>query len=319
MKPIIHRVSKATDPAGWLALRNTGIGGSDAARICGVSPFGGPLTVWLEKRGQAIPKETTEAMELGEWLEDSIAQLFSKRTGYKVKPAEYVIQSAEYPFMLASIDRWVEDDSGEEGILEVKNVGEYRAADWQDGVPDYYALQVQHYLCVTGKKYAWIAPLVGGNRLKPIRIERDERLIRELIRIEQDFWHLVEDGIPPAIDDSKTAEEVLRLCYPASKPGKQVELDDALQNIYRKLLQCREGLALLKQEEQGYKNRLMEAMGDAEAATMPGQPKPVLTYKGSVTRRLDTTRLASEKPDIVAPYYVESTSRKFLVKGVEDD
>lgn len=320
MKPIVHRVSKESDPQGWLALRRTGIGGSDVARICGVSPFGGPLTVWLEKRGEVPDRESSEAMELGEWLEEAIAQLFSKRTGYKVKPSNVVLRHQKHQFMLASIDRWVEDDTGATGVLEVKNVGEYMAADWADEqIPDYYMLQVQHYLCVTGLDYAWIAPLLGGNRLRPIRIDRNDALIDELIEIERKFWRMVEDATPPAIDDSPEAERVLRLCYPESDPTKQVTLDDERQDVFKKFIQARAAAALLKTEIQGYKNQLMEFMKDAEAAYIPGQEKPCLTYKGTATHRLDATRLAAEHPEVVAPYYIESSTRRFLVKGEKNE
>jgi len=36
----------------WLNERRKGIGGSDAAAICGVSPYRTPLQVWKDKRGR---------------------------------------------------------------------------------------------------------------------------------------------------------------------------------------------------------------------------------------------------------------------------
>ena len=35
----------------WLALRRTGIGGSDAGAIMGVSPYKGAFSVWADKHG----------------------------------------------------------------------------------------------------------------------------------------------------------------------------------------------------------------------------------------------------------------------------
>ncbi len=319
-KPIAHKLSKAADANAWLDFRRRGIGGSDVAAICGLNPYRGPLAVWLEKKGQAVQREATEAMELGEWLEDSIAEYFAKKKGFAIKPSNVILQHPKHTFMLASIDRWVDEGAGKEGVLEVKNVGERMAKEWrdlegEDSVPDYYALQVQHYLAVTGCEYAWVAPLIGGNRLKPVRLARDDRLIDELIEIERKFWNLVETDQAPAIDDSKEAEEVLRLVHPESTEGKSVELDVDLQAVYKKLSQARVAEAMLKTEIQGYKNRLMEAMADAEEAYIPGQEKPVVTYRGSKTRRFNSTRFVSEHPEQAAPYYTESTSRRFLVKG----
>ena len=318
-KPNVFHVSKAEDPEAWLAKRREGIGGSDVAAIFGLNPWKGPLAVWLEKKGQTPEREATERMEIGEWMEDSIAQLFAKRTGYVVKPCNVILQHPKHTFMLASVDRWVEDETGEEGVLEVKNIGEYMAEDWEDGkVPDYYGLQVHHYLAVSGKRYAWIAPLIGGNRLKPIRIARDDRLIDELIEGERKFWQLVESNTPPAIDDSKEAETVLRLIHPASTAGKSITLEGEQQAIYKKMLMARTAFKQIEQEIQGYKNLLMEKMGDAEAAYIPGQEKPVITFKGMLTRRFDAVRYAAEHPVEAAPYYNESSTRRFLVKGEEE-
>ena len=36
----------------WLAARRSGIGGSDIAAICGLSPYQTPYDVWLDKLGQ---------------------------------------------------------------------------------------------------------------------------------------------------------------------------------------------------------------------------------------------------------------------------
>jgi len=303
-------------------MRRQGIGGSDVAAICGLNPYRGALSVWLEKKGQSTEKQVTERMEIGEFMEDSIAQLFAKKTGIKVKPSNAILQHPVHTFMLASVDRDIEGEEGE-GVLECKNVGERMASEWKDKqgndvVPEYYMLQVQHYLAVSGKQYAWVAALIGGNHLVTIRVPRDDTLIDELIEIERKFWNLVETDQPPSIDDSKEAEEVLRCIYPTSVEDKTVELDDSLQDVYRKLTQARAGEALLKEEIQGYKNRIMEAMGDAEAAFIPGQEKPVVTYRGSITRRFNSTRFVSENPDLAAPYYIETSSRRFLVKGEEN-
>jgi putative phage-type endonuclease len=318
-KPIVIEVSKASDPDEWLKVRRTGIGGSDVAAICGLNPWRGSLAVWLDKKGQGTPVEQNESMEMGEFVEDNIAQLFEQRKGFKVKPAECILRHPKFPFMLASIDRWVEEE-GRTGVLEVKNVGERMASEWTDDwIPEYYQLQVQHYLAITGCDFAWVAVRIGGNRQKAIRVVRDDRLIDELIEIERKFWDLVETNQPPAIDDSEDAEKVLRLVYPSSTKGKSITLESDLQDTLKKYLQARSGLRMLKTEVQGYKNLFIQALGDAENAYIPGQEKPVISYRGCVTRRLDSVRLASENPDVAARYYTESSSRRFLVKGEEED
>ena len=50
----------------WLALRRTGIGGSDAGAIMGVSPYKGAFSVWADKMGKLPPLEDNEALRRGQ-------------------------------------------------------------------------------------------------------------------------------------------------------------------------------------------------------------------------------------------------------------
>jgi putative phage-type endonuclease len=305
--PIFYPVTKASDEAEWHRLRMTGIGSSDAPAVCGVNPFSGALSIWLDKMGQAAPRETNEAMEIGEWMEDTIAEMFSKRTGYRVTTPGGMLRHPIHTFMLADVDKWMEDDSGATGVLEIKNVGPRMEKYWADGaVPDYVQVQVQHQLCVSDKDYA------------PVRIERNEAVIDWLIEIEGKFWNLVETGTAPPIDDSEDAEKVLKFLYPTSEAGETVELGEKMKNIYNNLIQTKRALKLLEEEERLYSNQLKDFMKTAEAAYLPGDTKPAITYKGSTSRRLDTTRLAREQAELVAAYYVESSARRFLVKGIDE-
>ena len=298
--------------AEWLELRRNGIGGSDAASICGENPWRGPLAVYLSKVGAAPDTDPNEAMEWGIELEDVIAKKFARRTGFAIRRCNMILQHPEYPFMLANIDRYVRDeDEPAWGILEVKNVGEYRAEDWaDDSVPEYYQIQVQHYMAVTGAEYAWVAPLIGGNRLKPVKVPRNNKLIRSLIAIESDFWKLVESRTPPPLDDSPEASKVLKAIYPQSK-AQSVLIDE---DVYLKLKSARQRVADAEREARGLENQIKEAMGEAEAAMVPGNPKPVITWKGSSVRSLDVKALEAAEPELCMKYMRETSMRRFLTK-----
>lgn len=309
-KVLARDVDKMTR-AEWLEIRRKGIGGSDAAAICGLNPWRGPLAVYLSKIGAAPETKTTEAMEWGTELEDVIAKHFARKTGYKVQRCRYVLQHPDYPWMLANVDRFVKDDEETEwGVLEIKNVGAHMAADWQEGVPDYYNVQVQHYMAVTGLSYAWIAPLIGGTRMQPVKVERSDGLIRSLIKIEREFWERVQKRVPPPIDDSPEATAVLRALYPQSQKVT-VEIDPTL---YEQLKAAKERLEQAEREVRGLENRIKEIMKDAEAAVIPGNPKPVITWRGSEVRRLDVQRMQEAEPELCAKYLVTSTTRRFLVR-----
>jgi len=90
----------------WLNERRKGIGGSDAAAICGLSPYRTPLQVWQDKRGLSGVIPENEAMEWGKRLEPIIRQKYSDTTGREVKimsPDEPIIHHPKYSFMLANI------------------------------------------------------------------------------------------------------------------------------------------------------------------------------------------------------------------------
>jgi putative phage-type endonuclease len=311
-KPIL--LAKTTDltRAEWLELRRQGIGGSDAAAIAGVNPWRGPLSVYLSKIGAAPDQDATEAMEFGTILETPIAEEFAKRTGYKIKRQNYVLQHAEYPWMLANVDRMVQDTNEPDwGVLEVKNVGEYRAEDWADDkIPEYYQMQGQHYNAVCDTGYVWFAPLIGGNRLRPIKLLRDEKLIAALIKVEEKFWHLVETRTPPPIDDTPEATKILKALYPESKATSvTIEAD-----LYHRLVLARQRVIDAEKEARGLENSIKEQMREAESAYIAGESKPCITYKGYLVKRLDVAALEEAEPEICARYFKESTARRFLVK-----
>jgi len=238
--------------------------------------------------------------------------VFSRRTQFKTKRCNYILQHPEHDFMLANLDRLVKDDDEEGwGVLEVKNVGEYRKADWEDGaVPEYYMIQVQHYMAVTGASYAWLAPLIGGNRMNPVKVMRDDRLIASLIKIERDFWHLVETRTPPPLDDSVDASKVLKHIYPTSTQAS-VTVDESL---ITRLRAAKNRVTDAEKEVRGLENQLKEQMKEAEAAYIPGNPKPAITWRGSTTKKLDVAALEAAEPELCVKYMREVPMRRFLVK-----
>ena len=243
---------------------------------------------------------------------EPIARRFSKVTGYKVRRRNAVLQHPEYPFMLANVDRLVFDtDQHEWGILEVKNLGEYAKDDWTDGaIPEMYSIQVMHYMAVCDLQFAWLAPLIGGNKLRPVKVERDERLIKNLIRIESDFWQLVESRTPPPIDDSEDAARVLKFMYPGSD-GRSVLIE---QPLIESLREARARRDEAEREVRGYENQIKEQMKTADYALVVGQPKPVVTWRVTESSVLDVTALQTAEPEVAAKYMKLRASRRFLVK-----
>ncbi len=131
------------DTAEWLHLRKTGIGGSDAAAVCGMNPFSSPMKVFQEKTSGEITEQDSEAVRQGHDLEDYVAKRFMEAAGVKVRRSNYMYRSVEHPFMIADVDRLV---VGEDAGLECKTASAYSADKWKDGeIPLHYVIQCMHY------------------------------------------------------------------------------------------------------------------------------------------------------------------------------
>jgi putative phage-type endonuclease len=116
-----------------------GIGGSDAAKVLGISRWGGPLTVFMDKTGRSPEREMTEAMEMGIILEEVTARLFMRRTGLRVARVNRMLQHPEYPWMVANIDRRI---VGMKKGLECKTAHFMKTSQWEgDDLPDDYYCQ----------------------------------------------------------------------------------------------------------------------------------------------------------------------------------
>nr|DAM13514.1 MAG TPA: Exonuclease [Caudoviricetes sp.] len=295
----------------WLEWRKNGIGGSDVGAIAGVNPWKSPISVYLEKIGEAPKAEENERMYWGNVLEDIVAKEFSKRTGFKVQRRNAMYQHPEHEFMLANVDRIYIKDGHVAGILECKTTNEYSKDQWEgDKIPNHYYLQVQHYLAVTDFQEAYIAVLIGGNKFLYKKINRDDELIDYLIKIESDFWQMVQENTPPPMDGSADADNILSYLYPESEPEKEIHLD-TLEDDLKNLDRIKEDIKELDQQKKEVEQTIKNLMEDAEIARI-GERK--VTWKTVVFNRIDSKKLKKEKPEIFKQYCKESKSRRFTIK-----
>lgn len=178
----------------WLAARRNGVGGSDAAAVCGFSRFRTPLAVYLSKV-HADDRDGTDQMRWGKLQEPVLRAWFEQQHGIAVRRCG-LLASRDRPWQLATPDGLTADG----GIVEYKTT-RYAGDEWDDDqVPDDAEVQVQHTLAVTGRSHAWVAVSIGG--APPIfrRVERDDALIADLTEIERVFWHEhVVPRVPPPL------------------------------------------------------------------------------------------------------------------------
>ena len=296
----------------WLEYRKQGIGGSDASVVCGISRYQSPVELWMNKTGQILDQEAGEAAYWGTQLEPFVRAEFTKRTGIEIKLVKQLLQSEEYPHMLANLDGVCEHPDLGPVIFEAKTASAYKAGEWEDAIPDEYQLQIQHYMAVTGYKGTYIAVLIGGNTFKWRFIERDEELISMLIELETAFWQHVQDGTPPPLDGSDASAKFLAERFPNSKPKSQITLPDTAANLLAQYDDACEQLEAIKEQKQKAENLLKEMMGENEIGTAGDR---IITWKSMTQERLDSKTLKIEHPAIFRKYANTTSYRRFAIKA----
>lgn len=246
------------DREAWLLARRKGIGGSDAAKILGVSSWGGPLSVWMDKTGRS-PLDTgmSEAAEMGIELEETVARVFTKRTGLKVARRNATLVHPQYPWMLANIDRRV---VGQNKGLECKTTHFTKGTLWEgDDLPDDYYCQCQHYISVMGWESCYIAALIGGQKFKYKEVVRDDAFIGVLIEAERFFWdeYVCKGVMPPASEyDDLTG------MYPEEKDEALVPASDEYRRIAEELAYYKAEIKRNEADAVRCENLIKQRIGD---------------------------------------------------------
>lgn len=199
----------------WLKARTYGIGGSDASAIVGLNPYKTNIELFEEKIGRRIPEDISNRsyVKYGILAEEHIRALFAlDYPEYKVSHYENrILRNKQFPFLQASLDGELEDETKRKGILEIKTTNILQSMQyekWKDKIPDNYYIQVLHYLLVTGYDFvvlrAHLLSSWGNDKRTTVKhyfIERSE--VREdlemLLMEERKFWKYVESGRKPPL------------------------------------------------------------------------------------------------------------------------
>lgn len=298
----------------WLKLRKQGIGGSDAGAVCGLNPYVSPMDVYMDKTTEEIPEQDkdNESMRLGRDLEQYVAERFCEETGFKVCRSNQMYIHPEYPFMLADVDRLIVGK--ENGLigLECKTASPYSADKWKGGkVPAHYLAQCYHYMAVLNADAWYIAVVIYGREFKFVRIERDEEVIWNLIRLEKNFWEEhVKAEIMPEPDGSATANEFINSYFKDSREDMSVPLLGFAEKLQRRQ-EIDWLMDKLKTEKLQIEQEVKLYMKEAEVAE---NDHFFVSWKKSISNRLDTKRLKQEMPEVYRKFCSQTASRRFLVR-----
>lgn len=204
----------------WHSIRQKHIGGSDCATIMGYNEWKNPVELWREKTGRKVPDDlsSNKAIIRGKNSEPHLIGLFSEKyTEYEVSTLNKTLESLKYPFMSANLDGVLIDKNGDKGVLEIKTATCFNKSQFYDiwlkkdedgkytitDIPIHYWLQIQHYLAVTGWKYAvlfadiTLAFQKDRSALHVYKCSRNEEAIKQIIKKELEFNSYIINDIEP--------------------------------------------------------------------------------------------------------------------------
>ncbi len=292
----------------WLQMRKQGIGGSDAGAVCGLNPYRTAAHVYRDKTSSDVEDRDNEAMRQGRDLEEYVARRFMEETGLKVRRSNYMYRSKAHPFMLADVDRLV---AGTRAGLECKTASAYQADKWKDGqIPPHYLIQCLHYMAVTGADCWYLAVVFLGTGFLWVKIDRDEEMIENLIRLEQDFWeNHVLAGVMPEPDGSDAYTELLNQYFHTAKKDMEIRLQGFSENLKRRQ-EIVELMKRLETEKNQIEQGIKMEMGEAEWAVQDGFR---IHWSNVESSKLDTKRLKEERPEIYQAFARPVKSRRFQI------
>lgn len=293
----VESIKKPETREDWLALRKTGLGGSDVAAIIpdprpspernktGVlSPWRTPYDVFADKTGRKADEPPTEAMRIGTALEDTVARRYAEQTGREVRNFNFMLRAGH---LLGDIDRLVIPEGAKiaaiggdprtDRILECKTSSEF--ATWGGVIPVHYLAQVQTYMGLAGAESADVAALfLVAKHFEVIEARFDEEAFTDIrLRVEEFWSRYVATNTPPP----PTMERDARAIWARSNPGKKVYADADTRHAVSELVAATAAVEIAEAKESEARTAVMALMGDAKEMIDEETGKRLLTWKSN--------------------------------------
>lgn len=294
----------------WLEERRKGIGGSDVAAIMGLSPYKTAYQVYQEKRKEVTSWEGNEATDWGKRMEPAIRQWYSDQTGRCVRLPEKIITNEKYPFMLASLDGFTDDPRGVE--IKTSRSPKGWGEPGTNEIPDYYMLQVQHYMVVTAFPVFDVPVSIGGSSPVLYEVPADKELHELIIEAEAAFWQRVLDGNPP--DPVTYADAIQRYGRIGAAGAVAASQSDVID--WSDLTVIRKKMQDLEATEEEIKARLIISLGDKGDTLINADGSSLITYKLANGRKtFDAKAFQKDHPELYQQYIRQAEpARRFLLK-----
>jgi predicted phage-related endonuclease len=254
-----------------LQARKNGVFSTDAAAALGMSKYGSPVSVWMEKIGidhdidtesEEIDEkkhEQSEEMSMGLIMQPVIGRLYEDRTGSRLRNLDGVTMFSDtVKFMGSHFDFQV---GNERRLVEAKNFNDIRKKEFgepgTDDVPMDCLVQCLHEGFVFGADSVDLAVLFGGQKFEIYTIPVNKEAVDILIEKLSAFWHLVETKEPPA---PQTQEDLKALFK--RDDGSEVVASPEVERACIALSQIKDGIKKNKDLEQNLSTFIKSAIGD---------------------------------------------------------
>lgn len=250
------------------AERAKTIGASEVAALFGVHPYTSLYDLWVRKSGIEVIAETvhSERQQIGLDLERPLLEIWAKREGLNVSHNSMSISRGGLPGLSATPDGYVYENKLPPrqciATVDIKTVRPHERANWRDnGIPEYYAWQLEQQMLVANVDHGYLVALFGVDEIAATRVEANPERQKQIIEATAVFWESVRTQTPPAIDDHKATTDALMRQQREEKSvvlvGDAVDWDAELRSIQSRAL-------ALSKEERALKNKILAAMGGAQ-------------------------------------------------------
>lgn len=142
-----------------------------------------------------------------------------------------VFRSRENPLHTGTFDAFAKHAEKGYGIVDAKNVQLRKKRFWDseqpgEGVPAHYVAQNHHYLLLAPFTWSGWATLFGGQHLGVYDMDRDDELIKTIVREEIAFAKCLSSTRPPPHSVTDRSLDVLKQFFPDVVKGLRVEWRD---------------------------------------------------------------------------------------------
>lgn len=256
----------------WTRWRTEGIGGSDIAAICGVSPFKTSLDVYNDKvNGHQQPMNA--AMQRGVDYEEEALKVFmrSQNNPFRNYYQPILCERDDRSYFKASLDGYCKENNS---IVEIKVPGlkTLEMARYNQ-IPLHYEYQIQWQLYVSDTELAYYFVYHPESLTSyTLEIYKSDSFIDKMVDKALSFWKQVVDRNPKLPS---------KICSPSSI------------NVFKRMIEIKKNEKELDAEYKELLNYLLETEGDdldieCDLATLSKSERCNIDYKqAAFDARLD--------------------------------